>query len=53
MLKLNWENCIQEDRNELVFANRNKEYGAYYIRSRYTKTLLMAFLASTFAASFA
>ncbi len=33
---------------EIVFSRRNKEYGAYYIRKRYKKYLMVAFLLSFF-----
>ena len=39
-----WENCIHEGRIEIVFANRNKSYGAYIIRKKYTLTTVRAFL---------
>lgn len=34
---------IHADMNEILFADRNKEYGAYQIRSAYPKTILNAF----------
>ena len=36
-IKLNWENATSPERNELVFAERFKEYGAYPIRKSYQK----------------
>jgi periplasmic protein TonB len=33
---------------EIVFSSRNKEYGAYYIRKRYKKYLILAFFLSFF-----
>ena len=46
-MKAEWDNCINEDRNKLVFADRNKSYGAYVIRQDYSRTVLMAFLTSS------
>ena len=40
----NWENPTSAQRNELVFANRNQNYGAYEIRQSYERTLLKSFL---------
>ena len=34
---------------DIVFENRNKEYGAYWMRKRYAKYLLIGFLISFFA----
>lgn len=39
-----WDNPESEARNEIVFANRNKEYGAYVIRSLYDKRVIRAFI---------
>ena len=46
-MKTAWDNCIQEDRNALVFENRNKEYGAFVIRRDYSRTILIAFISSS------
>jgi protein TonB len=46
ILKPNWENATSPERNELVFAERFKEYGAYPIRRSYQKTTSVALLAS-------
>lgn len=43
----NWENPIARERLDIVFENRNHEYGAYVIRREYSRTVLFAFL-STF-----
>ncbi|MFM7767237.1 MAG: energy transducer TonB, partial [Bacteroidota bacterium] len=51
-MKVAWDNCINENRVELVFVGRNKDYGAYEIRKKYSKTLLVAFLSSTAAIIF-
>lgn len=39
-----WNNPINQERTELVFENRNKEYGAYEIRKNYEKLMVRAFL---------
>jgi protein TonB len=44
-----WTNVVSEERNEIVFENRNKSYGAFLIRKEYTRTVMMA-LISTVAA---
>jgi periplasmic protein TonB len=42
------QNMEMTSRNmdEIVFANRNKEYGAYFLRKKYNKYILIAFLIS-------
>lgn len=42
----NWENPTGAKRNEIVFANRNKEYGAYVLRKGYNSTVSRALLMS-------
>lgn len=37
-----WMNVLQGTRNELVFADRNKEYGAFELRKDYGRRLVMA-----------
>lgn len=37
-----WMDVTSETRNEIVFEGRNKEYGAYYVRKKYQKVILMA-----------
>ena len=39
-----WDNAINQERAELVFENRNKEYGAYQIRKNYERRVVKAFL---------
>jgi len=39
----NWDNPISRERLELVFNNRNHDYGAYVIRRDYNQALLRAF----------
>ncbi len=40
----NWNSCIDFTRNEVVFENRNKLYGAYVIRHAYTRNVLFSFV---------
>ncbi|MEN9968579.1 MAG: hypothetical protein RIR94_757 [Bacteroidota bacterium] len=53
----NWEAITSVSRNEAVFAHRNREYGAYVLRSGYNKRMtlilggLVALAALAFAAS--
>jgi protein TonB len=37
-----WSDEISSERNELVFADKNKAYGAYQIRKGYGRTLLLS-----------
>jgi len=37
-----WNNVLSPDRNELVFADRNRAYGAYKIRQEHHRTMVMA-----------
>lgn len=37
-----WSNVVSETRNDLVFADRNKAYGAYEIRRRYGRTVAVS-----------
>ncbi|MCX6290934.1 MAG: TonB family protein [Bacteroidetes bacterium] len=41
---VDWNDAVNPDRVELVFANRNKEYGAYVIRRKYEKRVVNALL---------
>ncbi len=41
-LDTTWMNLLQGTRNELVFAERNKKYGAYDLRTDYTRRLVLA-----------
>jgi len=43
-----WSSPLDHQRNELVFENRNKQYGAYVIRRDYDKSLIYAFVSATF-----
>lgn len=39
-----WQQVTSSSRNEIVFAERNKEYGAYAIRQNYDKTIISILL---------
>ncbi|MDR0801328.1 energy transducer TonB [Fluviicola sp.] len=39
-----WQMVTSKERNETVFENRNKEYGAYKIRRDYNRHILLIFL---------
>ncbi len=39
-----WTNVIAEARNELVFENKNKTYGAYDLRNKYNRTVTIALI---------
>ena len=43
----NWDNVTDHGRNNLVFQNRNHEYGAYTIRRDYNHHLFLALFIST------
>lgn len=43
----NWDNPISKERLELVFNNRNHQYGAYTIRRDYNTVVLRAFFLTT------
>lgn len=40
----NWQQVTSETRNEMVFANRNHEYGAYALRRSYNTIMLWVML---------
>ena len=40
----NWNSCIDYERNEIVFENRNKLFGAYIIRRDYSRNVLWSFI---------
>ncbi len=46
LFKNNWDNPITQERLDLVFENRNHDYGAYTLRRDYSRTVLRAFLAT-------
>jgi protein TonB len=39
---LDWSNSVNPDRRDLVFENRNKEYGGYVLRRDYQRRVLFA-----------
>jgi len=41
---MSWDNAINPERVDMVFANRNKEYGAYEIRKKYETRMVRALL---------
>ncbi len=41
-----WDNVVSPERAELVFANRQKEYGAYQLRRSYQKNIARALIFS-------
>jgi periplasmic protein TonB len=45
----NWENPASQERLEMVFTNRNQQYGAYKIRKGYDKNILTAFMVTCIA----
>ena len=47
-LTSDWINIVSEGRNELVFEEKNKDYGAYAIRKGYNRTVVIALAISVF-----
>ena len=41
---ISWDNAVNRERAEMVFANRNNEYGAYQIRRQYETRMIRALL---------
>lgn len=41
-----WSNVLSTERNELVFADRNQEYGAYMIRREHHRVMIIAFFSA-------
>jgi protein TonB len=37
-----WSNVVAQNRNDLVFEHKHKDYGAYQIRRNYNRTIFMA-----------
>src|SRR6185312_15253815 len=44
-----WMDVTNETRNEIVFEGRNKEYGAYFVRKKYNRIVLLALTISSAA----
>jgi hypothetical protein len=44
-----WNNVVDDSRNDIVFEGRNQEYGAYELRRKYnwTVTLILACMIGT------
>jgi len=42
-----WSNVVSTGRNELVFEDKNKEYGAYQLRRNYNRVMTNALLVSS------
>jgi protein TonB len=42
-----WTNVIADSRNELVFENKNKTYGAYDLRKKYNRTVTIALIVTS------
>jgi protein TonB len=48
-LSSDWMNVVDAERNQIVFLNRNKDFGAFKIRKEYNHTLFLSlFIASAF-----
>ena len=49
-----WQQVTSNDRNEIVFEDRNKEYGAYVLRRNYDRNMAIILISvfATFAISF-
>jgi protein TonB len=41
-----WDNVVYSGRNEIVFENKNRSYGAYLLRTTYNKTVSKAVIFS-------
>jgi protein TonB len=39
-----WSDSINPERREILFENRNRNYGAYFIRKNYTRSVVFALL---------
>lgn len=50
---LDWSNAVNPERIKLSFEHRNKEYGAYVLRSKYQKRIVTALLVSVTGLSLA
>src|ERR1041385_975340 len=44
-----WTNVVADGRNDLVFEQRRKDYGAYELRRRHNRTLALALLITAIA----
>lgn len=41
---LDWSNAVNPERSDIVFENRNKEYGGYVLRRKYQKRVVMSLI---------
>ena len=46
MFTPSWEDVVSPQRAEMVFENRQKEYGAYQLRKNYQRTVAKAMIAA-------
>ena len=46
MFTPSWEDVVSPERADLVFANRQKDYGAFQLRKNYQRTVAKAMIAS-------
>jgi protein TonB len=46
LLFSNWISIFSKTRNDFVFEKRNKDYGAYFLRKGYFKTLIRSYFAA-------
>lgn len=44
---LGWSNVLSSTRNDVVFADRNRRYGAYRIRQEHHRVMIVSFLSAT------
>ena len=44
---MGWSNVLSSTRNDVVFADRNRAYGAYKIRQEHHRVMILAFVAAT------
>ena len=48
-MDMSWNNVLTNARNEMVFADRHRDYGAFVLRRDYTKRLILAVIGSVLA----
>ncbi|MBK6777415.1 MAG: TonB family protein [Flavobacteriales bacterium] len=44
---LGWSNVLSSSRNDVVFADRNRRYGAYRIRQEHHRVMIVSFLSAS------
>lgn len=52
-MEVSWNNVVSPTRNEIVFTGRNHAYGAYVLRTNYTRTVSMVIAGVLLAAALA